>query len=63
MFLVVPALGVVSTTWRSILRVLGADESQIPGPADPAAAGDADQTPADTETTEGAGTTEPAGAN
>lgn len=32
MFLVVPALGVVATTWRSILRVMGADEDEIPGP-------------------------------
>ena len=32
MFLVVPALGVVATTWRSILRVMGADDDEIPGP-------------------------------
>ena len=62
MFLVVPALGVVGTTWRSVLRVLGADESEIPGPPDRAAAGDAAQTPAGSETAEGAGKTEPAGA-
>jgi predicted PurR-regulated permease PerM len=39
MFLVVPVLGVVGTTWRSVLRVLGADETDIPGPPDPDAAG------------------------
>jgi predicted PurR-regulated permease PerM len=32
MFLVVPALGIVSATWRSVLRVMGADESELPGP-------------------------------
>ena len=32
MFLVVPALGVVATTWRSVLRVLGADDDGFPGP-------------------------------
>jgi predicted PurR-regulated permease PerM len=32
MFLVVPVLGVVSTTWRSVLRVMGASEDEIPGP-------------------------------
>jgi predicted PurR-regulated permease PerM len=40
MFLVVPVLGVVSTTWRSMLRVLGADDHEIPGPPDPLAAVD-----------------------
>mgnify|MGYP001827537367 CR=1 FL=1 len=35
MFLVVPVLGVVSTSWRSVLRVLGADDDEIPGPPDP----------------------------
>jgi predicted PurR-regulated permease PerM len=35
MFLVVPVLGVVSATWRSMLRVLGADDDEIPGPPDP----------------------------
>jgi predicted PurR-regulated permease PerM len=39
MFLVVPTLGVVGATWRSVLRVLGADEAEIPGPPDPDAAG------------------------
>ncbi len=42
MFLVVPVLGVVGTTWRSVLRVLGADEHEIPGPPDPYAESDAD---------------------
>lgn len=37
MFLVVPALGVVGTTWRSVLRILSADEDQ---PAEPSAPGD-----------------------
>jgi predicted PurR-regulated permease PerM len=32
MFLVVPVLGVVATTWRSVLRIMGADEDEIPGP-------------------------------
>ena len=35
MFLVVPVLGVVATTWRSVLRILGATEDEIPGPPDP----------------------------
>jgi putative heme transporter len=32
MFLVVPVLGVVLTTWRTILRVMGSDEDDFPGP-------------------------------
>jgi predicted PurR-regulated permease PerM len=32
MFLVVPVLGVVATTWRSVLRIMGATEDEIPGP-------------------------------
>jgi predicted PurR-regulated permease PerM len=32
MFLVVPALGVVSATWRSVLRIMGATPDEIPGP-------------------------------
>ena len=35
MFLVVPVLGVVSTSWRSVLRILGAGEEEIPGPPEP----------------------------
>ena len=31
----VPVLGVVGTTWRSILRVLGSSDDEIPGPPDP----------------------------
>ena len=34
MFLVVPVLGVVLTTWRTILRVIGSDDDGFPGPAD-----------------------------
>ena len=34
MFLVVPALGVVGTTWRSILRILGSDEDPTGAPED-----------------------------
>lgn len=40
MFLVVPVLGVVGTTWRSVLRVLGTSEDEIPGPPDPDRLGD-----------------------
>ena len=32
MFLVVPALGVISETWRSVLKVLGSDEYELPSP-------------------------------
>jgi len=32
MFLVVPVLGVVLTTWRTILRVIGSDDDGFPGP-------------------------------
>ena len=32
MFLVVPVLGVVLTSWRTILRVIGSDESAIDSP-------------------------------
>ena len=32
MFLVVPVLGVVLTTWRTILRVIGSDDDDFPGP-------------------------------
>jgi predicted PurR-regulated permease PerM len=56
MFLVVPALGVVGTTWRSALRILGASDDEIPGP--PVVAGDEpgeDLTAG--ETAEAAGTT------
>ena len=35
MFLVVPVLGVVGTTWRSVLRILGADEDEIPPEREP----------------------------
>ncbi len=35
MFLVVPALGVVGATWRSVLRLLGASDDEIPGPPEP----------------------------
>ena len=36
MFLVVPVLGVVLTTWRTILRVMGSDNDDFPGPVEPA---------------------------
>ncbi len=32
MFLVVPVLGVVLTTWRTVLRVIGSDDDDFPGP-------------------------------
>ncbi len=42
MFLVVPVLGVVGTTWRSLLRIMGGDEDELPRPpADERARGDA----------------------
>ena len=31
MFLVVPVLGVVITTWRTVLKVMGSDEDELPG--------------------------------
>ena len=34
MFLVVPVLGVVLTTWRTVLRVIGSDDDGFPGPAE-----------------------------
>ena len=60
MFLVVPVLGVVGTTWRSALRILGASEDEIPGPPDPDAT-DSDEE-ADPATTSEGGAAEPAGA-
>jgi predicted PurR-regulated permease PerM len=35
MFLVVPVLGVVGTTWRSVLSILGADDDEIPPEPEP----------------------------
>ena len=60
MFLVVPVLGVVGTTWRSALRILGASEDEIPGPPDPDAT-DPDEEADPAATSEG-GAAEPAGA-
>jgi predicted PurR-regulated permease PerM len=45
MFLVVPVLGVISTTWRSVLRIMGASEDEIPGPRPDRSIEDAGLTP------------------
>jgi hypothetical protein len=46
MFLAVPVIGVVATTWRTVLRVLGSEpEDDAGGEATPAALADG---PADT---------------
>ncbi|MEX1343871.1 MAG: AI-2E family transporter [Candidatus Limnocylindrales bacterium] len=60
MFLVVPVLGVVATTWRSALRILGAEEDEIPGPPEPDAPDD-DSVGRATSTSE-EGVAEPEGA-